>query len=180
MLEQNLIIQSKEIGLRLLHEKDRERFFFVEQDLEINRFIKIPKPNNEIEEAFLRFKKLWTQENSSWHVLAIVDVETDEFLGFASYRYRDKSSLIVEIGWKLHPIAQRRGIATAAAKLLVKYLIENHSVHKLVAHCDADHLASERIMQKIGMQKEGLLKSNFKIGDTWRDELVYGLVVDND
>lgn len=177
MSEHNLVMQSENLGLRLVQDSDREKFFFIEQDVDTNQFIKIPKSEKEVQESFLKFQNEWSEEDGEWHGLTIVDVETDDFQGMAFYRYCDKNSLIVEIGWKLHPTAEGRGVATAGARMLLKYFAENYLVHKFVAHCDADNLASERIMQKLDMQKEASFKSNFKIGDTWRDEFAYGLVV---
>ncbi len=177
MTVENLVMQSEELGLRLVHESDRVKFFFIEQDVTTNQYIKTPKPEPEIEEFFVKLQSTWSEGDSDWHGLAVVDVETNEFQGMSFYRYRDKASLIVEIGWKLHPDAAGRGVATAGARMLLKYLQELYPVHKFVAHCDADNLASERIMQKLGMQKEGDFKLNFKIADTWRDEFAYGKVL---
>jgi len=178
MLEQNLVMQSEGLGLRLVQESDRVKFYFIEQDVKTNQYIKTIKSEKEIEESFIKFKTRWTQNDIEWHGLAIVDATSDEFQGMSFYRYRDKASLIVELGWKLHPTAEGKGVATAGARMLMKYITETYPVHKYVAHCDADNLASERIMQKIGMQKEASFKSNFKIGETWRDEFAYGLVLD--
>ena len=177
MTVENLVMQSDGLGLRLVHESDRVKFFFIEQDVTTNQYIKIPKSEPEIEEFFVKLQSAWSEDDRDWHGLAVVDVETNVFQGMSFYRYRDKPSLIVEIGWKLHPDAAGRGVATAGARMLMLYLQETHPLHKFVAHCDADNLASERIMQKIGMHKEADLKSNFKIGETWRDEFTYGLVL---
>ena len=176
MSAQNLVMQSEGLGLRLVHESDRVKFFFIEQDVTTNQYIKIPKSETEVEEAFTKFQSAWSETEGDWHGLAVVDVETDEFQGMSFYRYRDKASLIVEIGWKLHPDAAGRGVATAGARMLMKFLQETYPIHKFIAHCDADNLASERIMQKLGMQKEGDFKLNFKIGEVWRDEFAYGLL----
>ena len=179
MSEQNLVMQSEGLGLRLLQESDREKFYFIERDVVTNQYIRIPKSETEVAEAFIKFQNIWSENDGEYHGLAIVDIETNEFHGMGFYRYRDKGSLIVEIGWKLHHEAEGRGVATDGARMLIKYLKEHYSVHKFVAHCDANNAASERIMQKLGMQKEADFKSNFKIGETWRDEFAYGLVVDN-
>ena len=178
MSEQNLVMQSEGLGLRLVQESDREKFNFIELDVMTNQYIKVPKSEKEVEEAFIKFQNAWSEKEGEWHVLAIVETENNDFQGFAAYRYRDKSSSIVEIGWKLHPDAEGRGVASSGARMLMKYLLENYSVHKYVAHCDANNAASERIMQKLGMHKEADFKSNFKIGETWRDEFAYGLLVD--
>ena len=177
MTVENLVMQSEGLGLRLVQESDRVKFFFIEQDLTTNQYIKIPKPEPEIEKFFMKLQSAWSEDDCDWHGLAVVDVETNECQGMSFYRYRDKTSLIVEIGWKLHTDAAGRGVATAGARMLMKYLQENYPLHKFVAHCDADNIASERIMQKLGMQKEAEFKSNFKLGATWCDEYAYGLVV---
>lgn len=178
MQKQNFLIRNKDIALRMVEEQDRERFFFLEQDAHTNRFIKIPLMREKIEESFNKFKQVWSVKDGEYHGFAIVTLDEGELKGMAFYRYRDKASEIIEIGWKLHPDAEGNGYATQAAKLLMKFLCANYPVHKFVAHCDADNGASERIMQKLDMLKEADFKSNFKIGETWRDEYAYGKLVE--
>jgi len=173
----HFIKQSTEITLSLVLASDRERFFYLQQNAEINRYIRIPQPDSEVEVFFQALVSPWTKKDNAWHGFALRLPNKSELSGLIFYRYRDKKHEIVEIGWKLHPQISGQGLATDAAQLLMEYLKESISVHKFFAHCDAENRASERIMQKIGMQKEGLFKSNFKIGDEWCDELVYGLVV---
>ena len=175
-MDVKLLVQNEMIALREVHEEDRERFFYLQQDPYINRYIKVPPSDEFVEIFFQALQTVWKDEDQKWHGCAVRLLEEDLIIGLVFYSYRDKDSQIVEIGWKFHPDFEGKGYATQAAKLLMEYLPTQILVHKFVAHCDAENLASERIMQKLGMQKEGFFKSNFKFGKEWRDEFAYGLV----
>lgn len=176
MGQKSLLIQNDLIGLRYVQEEDRKLFFYLQQDIEINRYIKVPPSDAFVEKFFQTLSKPWEEEDQEYHGFVIFDLVKNTFLGLVFYRYRDKDSDVIEIGWKMHPENSGRGIATEASRLMMDYLSSNYFVHKYVAHCDAENGASERIMQKLGMQKEGLFLSNFKIGEEWRDEFAYGMV----
>lgn len=176
MKQDHAVIKNDAIALRQTCEHDREQFFYLQQDAHVNRYIKAPPSDEYVENFFQLTQKPWIEEDRTYHGFAISELSDGKMIGLAFYRYRDKGSAIIEIGWKMHPEKEGMGIATQAARLLMEYLLANYSVHKFVAHCDVDNVASERIMQKLGMQKEAHFISNYKIGNKWSDEFAYGLV----
>ena len=48
-------------------------------------------------------------------------------------------------------------------------------VAKVLAFCVADNRPSFRLMEKLGMRREGQLRRHSMLGGVWHDELVYGL-----
>ena len=51
-------------------------------------------------------------------------------------------------------------------------------MHRVTATCDALNLASARVLEKLGMHREGCLRQNLWTKGRWRDTLVYGLLED--
>ena len=71
-----------------------------------------------------------------------------------------------EIGWILNKTMWGKGYATEAALGLIRYGFETLGVKKITATCDADNIASYKVMLKCGMtqigfQKEARLSSHF-------------------
>lgn len=60
----------------------------------------------------------------------------------------------VEIGWRLARAYQGRGIATEAAREVLRFAFEYARVPRLVSVCDVDNAASARVMAKLGMTRE--------------------------
>ncbi len=81
-----------------------------------------------------------------------------------------------EIGYFLIRRYWGRGYATEAARLVIAFGFSQLGLHRITATCLAANTASERVMQKCGMVKEGVLrKSDFRLGE-WQDRLVYSIL----
>ncbi len=86
-----------------------------------------------------------------------------------------------EIGWVLHPAYQRQGYATEAAAALLRYGFERLQLHRIIATCQPENVASYGVMEKIGMRREGhfqqcIHRGNAQGVDQWWDEYFYALL----
>jgi ribosomal-protein-alanine N-acetyltransferase len=86
---------------------------------------------------------------------------------------------IYEIGWVLHPRYQGRGYATEAAAALLRYGFETLRVHRVIATCQPENIPSWRVIEKLGMRREGHLRQCIQLHDErWWDEYFYALLED--
>jgi [ribosomal protein S5]-alanine N-acetyltransferase len=84
---------------------------------------------------------------------------------------------IDELGWVVHPRYHRQGYATEAAAALLRYGFESLSVHRVIATCQPENTPSWRVMEKLGMQREGhLRKCIYRDETTWWDEYFYAIL----
>lgn len=87
-----------------------------------------------------------------------------------------------ELGYIFNPAYQRQGYATESAAALVHYGFEHWGMHRVVAHCNPDNIASWRVLEKIGMTREGHLRQNIFFrrdandSPLWTDSFEYGLL----
>ncbi len=64
-----------------------------------------------------------------------------------------------------------------AARAAIEYLIREVGFHRIEAKCCTENTASERVMQKLGMNKEGILHERFYGKDgRWHDLAEYSLL----
>lgn len=83
----------------------------------------------------------------------------------------------LEIGWVFNPAYQRKGFATEAANALLQYAFEELQAHRVIATCQPENLASYRVMEKIGMRREGhFQKCIYRHDDVWWDEYFYAIL----
>ena len=61
-----------------------------------------------------------------------------------------------EAGWILHKAYWGRGFALEAAEALFSFAAEALHLRKIIAHCDAENLGSQRVMEKLGMARVNL------------------------
>jgi RimJ/RimL family protein N-acetyltransferase len=69
-----------------------------------------------------------------------------------------------------------RGVATSAARLLLRWALTDGGYVRVQATVEPFNLASIRVLEKIGMQREGLLRSHVMYRDRVGDAYVYGAV----
>jgi RimJ/RimL family protein N-acetyltransferase len=102
--------------------------------------------------------------------------------GLASWRVRDRggpSGVCYEIGVALLPEHRGKGVGTAAHRLLVDYLFRFSTVHRLEALTDAQNLAEQKVLERCGFTREGVLRGAVFQNAAWRDIVVYGLLRDD-
>jgi ribosomal-protein-alanine N-acetyltransferase len=102
-------------------------------------------------------------------------------VGIASWEARSRggpAGVCYEIGLALLPEHRGQGLGTAAQRLLAEHLFKFTTAHRLEAQTDAENLAEQRALERIGFKREGVLRGvRFRDG-TWRDVAMYGLLRD--
>jgi ribosomal-protein-alanine N-acetyltransferase len=92
--------------------------------------------------------------------LAVVAAD-GTLLGIASWKAVPRGGspgVCLEIGLALLPQYRGRGLGTAAQRLLVDYLFRFTTVHRLEAGTDADNIAEQKALERIGFTREGVLR----------------------
>jgi ribosomal-protein-alanine N-acetyltransferase len=85
----------------------------------------------------------------------------------------------VTLGYVLSRAHWGKGLMPEAAAAVMDRAFQDPKVFRVCAHCDVDNLASARVMEKIGMQREGLLRSTLlhpNIQAEPRDGYIYAKV----
>lgn len=82
----------------------------------------------------------------------------------------------LELGWVFHPAVHGRGYATEAAEAVLKVCFENLGAHRVFAQLDPRNEASARLCERLGMQKEALLRETEIFKGEWGDTAVYAML----
>lgn len=90
----------------------------------------------------------------------------------------DEANRTVEIGYTFNRRFWNNGYATEAASALLKCAFGAMKMHRVIATCDTRNIGSWRVMEKIGMRREGhYLRDRFQKGE-WRDTYLYAILGD--
>ena len=85
-----------------------------------------------------------------------------------------------ETGWILHRDFWKQGYGTEMGKAMLRLGFDELHLHRIIAHCDAENYGSYRVMEKIGMRREGLFfegrPANKLSGKKYGDELTYAIL----
>lgn len=82
----------------------------------------------------------------------------------------------MELGFALGKKAWGRGYTTEAAWAVLCFCFSICRPHRIQARCHPDNAASARILEKLGMDREGLLRSAACKGDEVWDVLLYSVL----
>lgn len=82
----------------------------------------------------------------------------------------------VEIAYTLSRKYWNRGLATEAARAVMDWVFRNYDINRLYAWCDPRNTGSWRVLEKLGMKREGLLREHMKEDGEFRDQLYYGIL----
>ena len=85
-----------------------------------------------------------------------------------------------ELGYWIGQPFWGRGICSEAAQAIVDFGFQHFGLKKIHAHHVASNPASGRVMEKIGMAKEGYLKSHIKKWGVFQDVVFYDIVATDD
>jgi [ribosomal protein S5]-alanine N-acetyltransferase len=99
--------------------------------------------------------------------LAVIDKRSDQLVGDAGLFVRSIRSRQGEIGWGVVSNRAGQGLATEIGEALLRLAFDTLSLHRVFAQCRLGNLASRRIMTKLGMREEGVLRENVLARGEW-------------
>ncbi len=145
--------------------------FFVDDDVpaiaaacaeeEIARWLdQIPQPYTEADaRAYIDLcRAAWADGTMS--TFAVTDAETGELLGSIGLRHLpglDEGTS--EAGYWVKREGRGRGVATRALKLVSAWAFEQPGVKRLQLRADTENEPSQRVAEKAGFRREGVLRS---------------------
>jgi RimJ/RimL family protein N-acetyltransferase len=83
-----------------------------------------------------------------------------------------------EIGYVLIPSERGKGYCTEAAQLAVDYLFLSKDVVRVQATTQLGNLASQKILEKTGFKREGIIRKGEFAWGKWCDLYLYSILRD--
>jgi RimJ/RimL family protein N-acetyltransferase len=103
---------------------------------------------------------------------AIVAAEDDRLLGAVDVRLADVGS----IGYWVTADARGRGVATRALRLLSRWALSDGGLERLELTTHTENVASQRVAEKAGFVREGVLRSHIRFREGRRDSVLFSLL----
>ena len=174
-------IETARLTLRAATVDDAEASWAIRRLDEVNRWI-TRQPG-----TFEEFRAIWIQPASLDSTMVI---ERDgEIIGDLMLSINDSWSqaeiadqandVQANLGWVLDPEHAGQGYATEAVEELIRICFEDFDLRRVTADCFADNEPSWRLMERVGMRREGhtVRDSLHRSGD-WLDGYAYALLAD--
>ncbi|MBT0567111.1 GNAT family N-acetyltransferase [Williamsia sp. CHRR-6] len=142
------------ITLRPAQADDAEGIVAMCTDLESVRFTAVP-PGYTTANAVDYISR--SRENCWPEVHLVISDDTDAVLGNCSLRELDDEAAVVGIGYLVAPWARRRGVATAATRLLIDYAFAI-GAFRFELDAFADNVGSRAVAKACGLTEEGVMR----------------------
>ncbi|ABL99470.1 GNAT family N-acetyltransferase [Shewanella amazonensis] len=165
------------LKLSTLVPNDKANFVAMQTDVGVNRYVRVCESLPQVEAKFEARLVPWEFESGEWLTLVIETLEGD-FVGYTGFHQDCALSRRAEVGYMLSPAMSGRGFATEATRAVIDWGAHLFDIHKFVAWCSEQNLGSRAVLERLGFQLEGVLKSHSLIGDEWHNDCVYGLLAD--
>ena len=107
----------------------------------------------------------------------IVEDKEGVKVGFIDYFYvLHPASRQLEVGYSFIPGERGKGYGTEALEMMVDFVFLTKDTVRIQAQTDPRNLASQKVLQKAGFIKEGVLRKAFFIRGEWTDSWMYSVL----
>ncbi|HEV2131627.1 MAG TPA: GNAT family protein [Longimicrobiaceae bacterium] len=170
-----MILHTERLLLREITEDDGSAVLAYQRHPLFSRYYHWSERTEADVRLFLQQFLEWQEEEPRSKFSFAITLE-GTMIGIASLRRPTSEAPLAEIGYELSPEHWGRGYAREAAGALLEFGFGELGLHRLGAHCVAENTASARVLEKVGMLREGRLRENEFFKERWWDTLLYGIL----
>jgi [ribosomal protein S5]-alanine N-acetyltransferase len=168
------ILTGPTITLRTLTLSDATSIFALFSDPEAMRYWCYP-PLTELSQAEERLKRdRDAAAAQQWFTWAMTLDE--KHIGTVTLHDINREQGRAEIGYMLGRNYWGRGLAREAATLVIDHAFGPLGLRRLEADIDPRNVASEKLLLRLGFQKEGYLRERWQVGSEISDTSLFGLL----
>jgi len=102
--------------------------------------------------------------------------EPRRHLGNISVWFISRSFRTGEIGYWIRSDETGKGLATEATRKALEIAFDELRLHRVILRIAIGNRPSERVAEKLGFTREGVLREEIKIRGTWLDHSVWGML----
>lgn len=168
---------GERITLRPARREDAARIYELANHPVVAGMTGMPHPYPGVDGALKWIETTWrlASEDDSLH-LAVTRTGEDVLIGFIGYNSIHKLNRAAEVGYWLGEPYWGKGYGVDMLKLMIDYAFGVLDLNRVTAVCRDDNQRSYRVMEKSGMQFEGLARQEAWREGTFRDQRHYAIL----
>ena len=170
-------LETPRLVLRELRQADLEPVHANASDHEVVRYLDWGPSSVADTTQFLALARdaRKTTPRAAYH-LAIALRTDDRVVGSCRIEIRDAAAQTGDLGYVFDRAQWGRGYATEAGRALLVFGFERLGLHRIWARCDVRNAASARVLEKLGMEREGHLRHDVRRQGEWHDSYLYAIL----
>lgn len=169
-------LRDERVLLRAMTDADVAWVAAASRDPLIPRYTRVPVDNAEVDvRAFLVTQPALRNSGRELHLLG-VELAGGTPIGMLGLHHVDADARSAHVGYWTAREARGRGLTSAAVKLLAGWALGALGLERLELRADVDNVASQRVAERVGFTREGVLRAVEWRPDGRRSQVVYGLL----
>lgn len=157
-LQQAPTLETKRLILRAPSLEDTQALFLITSDPEITKYTAMFKnhatPAETHDYITDSLARTFKGDDCLW---LIIDKESNRVIGIIDIFEYSAAHARVELGYTISRDARGKGFATEAALCVIEFCFNSLNINRVQAGVDPENISSIRVLEKCGMQFEGLL-----------------------
>ncbi len=169
-------LETPRLTLRKMTMADAQDVYAYSRDPEVSRHV-LWEAHRSIHEsrAYLRYvlRQYRAGEPSSW---GIEHTEDGRMIGTIGFMWWNREYRSAEVGYSLSRAYWNHGLMSEALREIVRFGFDEMHLNRIEAQHEVDNPASGRVMEKVGMRKEGVLRSRLYNKGKYVDVALYAIL----
>lgn len=120
-----------------------------------------------------------TWRNETEYSFAIYDLQTGAFVGGIGLSQINRTHQMANLGYWVRSISAGQGAATTATRLAAQFGFGELGLNRIEIVAVVENTASQRVAEKAGAKREGILRKRLMIHGKLYDAVLYSLVIED-
>ncbi|RVU41589.1 N-acetyltransferase [Lujinxingia sediminis] len=170
---------DERVALRLLQIGDKEELFEVvdREREELRRWLPWVDAITSVDDYDGYIRSTLTQLAEGNGFQAAITVE-GQIAGMIGVHGVDRANQSTSIGYWLSSAYRGEGIMTRATAEVLRWAFEDEGLERVEVRCGRENLASRKVVERLGLVEEGVLRRAERLVDGWTDLVVYSMLRD--
>ena len=171
-LNERVELKTERLLLRPFDFDDVDDVLNYASDPEVARYVPLPQPYTRDDAVeFIAHQVL-----ADWSTRPLFAIVFDQHVVGGIGLGITESHETAELGYALARPHWGKGLMPEAARAVIAWGFERYDLHKVYAFADTRNRRSWRVMEKLGMTREGVLRGHQKLRDEHIDDAYYGIL----
>ena len=165
-------LSTKDLILRPLTDDDAAALFTFTSDPEVTRYVLWPY-HRDLEQTQQFIRWLTAPGVRSWAIVHRPDTCVIGIMFLHSFHSVHRKA---EIAFTLAKPYWGKGYTTRAAQAVIRYALTAWDLHRIEGTCMLENIASARVLEKLGMRFEGVMRQSHRRYDGFVDMKLYAVL----
>ena len=172
------MLQTKRLNIRELEWIDIDNIHQLHSLPETDEFntLGIPETIEVTEKILSEWLNAQNQLPRNAYIFGIDLKNENEFIGLIAINLGKINYKTAEVWFKIHKDFWRKGYTTEALSEILDFGFNQLQLHRIEAGCAVENVASSKVLEKVGMIREGMKRKKLPIRGEWKDNYFYAIL----